>query len=107
MDLVSPGVAKSYEERRQSPGPAPSNPAATNATVQEQAEDKVFGKVGGLANVMVNDFELMSGDRRLEPADDVLEERRGVSCGERVGGHGEDDGGPEKSGPPGAQPCGE
>lgn len=102
VDFVERGIAESDEQRGQSPGPAPANARATNPAVEQQAEDKVLGEVGGLANVMVNELELRGGQVRFEPAQDGPEKPRGVIGGESICGHDEDDRGPEQSGPPGA-----
>ena len=68
VDFVERGVAARDEERSQSPGPAPADVAATNATEQKHTEDEVLGEVGALANVMMDELKLRGGQIRFEQA---------------------------------------
>src|SRR6266849_251705 len=106
MDYVESGIAGSDEERGEAPGPAPADARASNAAIEQEAKDEVFDEVGRLANVVVDDVKLFVGQAGYEPAQDGLDERRGVLRGEGVGGHDEDNDGPKEGGPPGAQPRG-
>src|SRR5260370_38235259 len=85
----------------------PSHTSAANAAVDKRAKNEVFGEVRGLADAIVDEVELRGGEVRFEPAQEGLEERCSVPLGEGVGGHGEDNRGPQQRRPPYAQPCGD
>src|SRR5690348_2792446 len=106
MDLVHDGIAGRDGKSRDSPGPTPAAVIAAEPPEEEHAENKVFGKVGALANEMVNHAELMVSQMREEPAHDGQEHRCGVFGGEGVSRKSEDDASPDQGRPPRAKPGG-
>src|SRR5580700_1703195 len=46
MDFVHDGIARSDRESGEAPGPAPAFAIAADATVEQEAENKVLGEVG-------------------------------------------------------------
>src|SRR5260370_17839074 len=85
----------------------PYDTSAANAAVDKRAKNEVFGEVSGLADAIVDEVELRGGEVGFEPAQEGLEERCSVPLGEGVGGHGEDNRGPQQRRPPYAQPGGD
>src|SRR5260370_37639457 len=82
----------------------PYDTSAANAAVDKRAKNEVFGEGRGLADAIVDEVELRGGEVRFEPAQEGLGERCSVPVGEGVGGHGEDNRGPQQRRPPYAQP---
>jgi hypothetical protein len=106
VDFVEAGVAGGDDEGGEAPRPAPADAGAANGAEKQNGEDEIFGEVGALANDVVDVGDLAVGEVREEPAQERLDEVAGVFLREKVGGHPEDESGPEEGGPPGAQPGG-
>ena len=85
VNFVEARIDGGDEPSGKTPGPAPTFAVATEAPVKEEAKNKIFGEVGGLADEMVNDSKLMMGEVWEEPVDDGRENRCRVLRGEVVG----------------------
>src|SRR5579864_6950558 len=104
VDFVHDGIACGHREGGNAPGPTPAFAIAPDAAVDEEAENEIFGEVGGLADDVVDEMELVLGEVRDEPFHEEGENGGSVFGGEGVGGKGEDDAGPGNGGPPGTKP---
>jgi hypothetical protein len=107
MDFVHNGVACSYGESGDTPGPAPALAIAADATVEQNTKNKIFGEVRAFADDVVNEIELSFCEMRVKPLYDYGENRRGVVGREGVGRESENDASPDDCRPPGANPGGD
>src|SRR5437879_3642367 len=67
VDFVERGIACRDRKGGECPRPAPSNARAAHTAKKKNIEDEIFREVRGLADVMVNDVELIGGQRAEEP----------------------------------------
>ena len=107
VDFVHDGIASSDRKSGDAPGPAPAFAIAANAAINQEAENKIFGEVGALADEMVDEIELILREPGEEPVNEGRQDAGGVFGRERVGGEREDDASPGDGRPPGAKPCGD
>jgi hypothetical protein len=106
VNFVEAGVAGGDDQGGEAPRPAPADTGAADGAEEQNGEDEIFGEVGALTNDVVNVGDLAVGEVREEPAQERLDEVARVFLREEVGGHPEDEAGPEEGGPPGAEPVG-
>src|SRR5260221_1547383 len=106
VNFVEDGITGSYGERGDGPRPTPTGASAASSTEEQQIKNEIFGKVGGFADEMVNNVDLMVCDGVEKPAEDGLDDGAGVRGRERIGRESEDDAGPGECRPPGAEPGG-
>lgn len=57
VDFVKARIDCGHKPGGKAPGPAPAFAIAANATIEQEAKDKIFGEVGAFANEMVNEIE--------------------------------------------------
>src|SRR2546425_1715944 len=107
MKFVERRIARRNCERRKRPGPAPALPPAPHGPEQQQAKDEVLRKMGGLANVVIQQVERLGRDRRKEAVRDRAENRAALLGGKIFCRKRPDDGGPENGGGPVAEPGGD
>ena len=106
MDFVECGIACGDGESGEAPRPAPAFAVAAHAAEKQQIENKIFGKVCGLANVVMVGVEGFGGSERKKPVEDWADDSAGIIGGEGICGECEDDTGPNHGRPPSAQPRG-
>ena len=82
----------------------PAFAGAADRAEKQNAEDEILGEVSALANDVMDVGDLMVGQMWEEPVEERLDDSTGVLGGKEIGGHKEDESGPEHGGPPGAQP---
>ncbi len=78
--------------------------APRTARKSKNAEDEIFGEVSGLTDEVMNSRDLVMAQVRQEPAEKRFDDAARVVLREEVGGHEEDETGPEEGGPPGTEP---
>ena len=106
VDFVEAGVAGGDDEGSDAPCPMPADAGAANATEKQNAEDEVFSEVGALTDDVMDVGDLVVRQKGKEPAEERFDDAAGMFGGKEIGGHEEDEPGPEQGGPPGAQPTG-
>jgi hypothetical protein len=85
----------------------PADAGAADRAEKQNAEDEIFGEVCALANDVMDVADLVMGEVRQEPVEERLDDSTRVLGGEEIGGHEENEAGPEHGGQPGAQPTGD
>jgi len=106
VNFIHDGISCGAEKCRDAPRPAPPFSVAAHAAIKQQAKNKIFREVRALTDDVMDEFELVGGQRRIQPAQDRLEQRSGMLRRKRVCGHREDEACPYRDWPPGAHPSG-
>src|SRR5260370_28417628 len=106
MNFVQDGISRGAEKCRDAPRPAPPLPVAAYHALKQKTKNKILRKVRALADEVMDEFELIGGKRRVQPAQDGFKHPTGVLRGEGICGHREDEARPQYDRPPGPQPGG-
>jgi len=107
VNFVHDGIARGDGKGGDPPGPAPAFAIASDAAINQEAENKIFGEVGAFADEMVHEIELILREPGEEPVNDRRQDVGCVFGRERVGGEREYDAGPSDGRPPRAEPGGD
>src|SRR5260370_25422114 len=87
MNFVQDGISRRAEKCRDAPRPAPPLPLAAHAAIKQKTKNKIFREVRALTDEVMDEFELIGGKRRVQPAQDGFKHPTGVLRGEGVCGH--------------------
>ena len=90
MNFVEAGIGGGNEPGGGGPGPAPAGAIGTDAAIEKNKEDEVFGEVGGFADEEMEMVDGVGGERGQEPAEDGFDDGAGVEGREGVCGEKED-----------------
>ena len=104
VNFVEARVAGGDDESGDAPRPAPADARAADGAEKQNAEDEIFGEVRRLTDEVMNSRDLVMAQVRQEPAEKRFDDAARVILREEVGGHEEDETGPEEGGPPRTEP---
>jgi hypothetical protein len=107
VNLIQSGITGGNQPGNDRPGPVPGaalSVGSAKAVIEKEAEDEVFAEVRAFADDVMNEIESTRRDRRKQPVEKGFDDAAGVSGGKGIGRKKRNDRGPEKSGPPSAEP---